>query len=67
VGFAAYPELRGLLAPGQAVVLEDLLPRAQEVARLAVAEAQGGRVLPPEQALPVYLREDVTHKRPSGH
>ena len=67
VGFAAYPELRGLLAPGPAVVLEDLLPRAQDVARLAVAEVEDGRALPPEQGLPVYLRDDVTHKRPSGH
>jgi tRNA threonylcarbamoyladenosine biosynthesis protein TsaB len=64
-GFALYPELRGLLPA--AVLLDTLLPRAQEVARLALAEAREGRLLAPEQALPVYLRDDVTHRRPSGH
>jgi len=67
VGFAAYPELRRTLAAGPAAFLDDLLPRAHEIAWLAVAEVQGGRALPPEQGLPVYLRDDVTHKRPSGH
>ena len=63
-GFAAYPELRGLLGATAATVLEDLLPRAHEVAHLAAAEVLAGRVLPPDQALPVYLRDDVTRPRP---
>lgn len=58
-GFAAYPALRAL----PAVVLrgdrERLLPRAAEVARLAVAELAAGRRLDPEAAMPVYLRDDV--------
>jgi tRNA threonylcarbamoyladenosine biosynthesis protein TsaB len=65
-GFTAYPDLRKAL---EAVdpVLEQLLPRAQEVARLAVPEVRAGRVLSAEQALPVYLRDDVTHKRSVSH
>ena len=65
-GFAAYPELHNVLGSG-ASILDDLLPRAQEVVRLAAAEAREGRVLPPEDALPVYLRDNVTHGRPPGH
>ncbi|HEX5305744.1 MAG TPA: tRNA (adenosine(37)-N6)-threonylcarbamoyltransferase complex dimerization subunit type 1 TsaB [Dyella sp.] len=34
-------------------------PQAAHVARLAVREAAAGRLLPPEQALPVYLRDKV--------
>jgi tRNA threonylcarbamoyladenosine biosynthesis protein TsaB len=64
-GFAAYPELHRIISVG--AVLEELLPRAQEVGRLAVTEVQSGRVLPPEQAVPVYLRDEVTQKRPPGH
>jgi tRNA threonylcarbamoyladenosine biosynthesis protein TsaB len=61
-GFAAYPELRGGLALD--VVLGELLPRAAEIARLAVPEVAAGRFLEAEQALPVYLRDDVTHPAP---
>jgi tRNA threonylcarbamoyladenosine biosynthesis protein TsaB len=65
-GFAVYPELRDLVAPGTPI-LDSLLPRAEEVARLAAAELRENRVLPPEEALPVYLRDNVTHGRPPGH
>jgi tRNA threonylcarbamoyladenosine biosynthesis protein TsaB len=44
-------------------VFAEFLPRASEIARLAAAEVTAGRILPPEQALPVYLRDDVTHRR----
>ena len=56
-GFAAFPELRKEHTLD--VVLEELLPRAAEIARLAAPEVAAGRFLPPEQALPVYLRDDV--------
>ena len=56
-GFAAYPGLAAALAMD--VVLEGLLPRAAEIAHLALPEVAAGRFLPPEQALPVYLRDDV--------
>jgi tRNA threonylcarbamoyladenosine biosynthesis protein TsaB len=36
-----------------------LLPRAREIARLAVPEWLAGRALGPDAAQPVYLRNDV--------
>jgi tRNA threonylcarbamoyladenosine biosynthesis protein TsaB len=57
-GLTAYPSLRKELP--LAVVLEGLMPRAGEIARLALPEVTAGRFLPAEQALPVYLRDDVT-------
>ncbi|HET9106284.1 MAG TPA: tRNA (adenosine(37)-N6)-threonylcarbamoyltransferase complex dimerization subunit type 1 TsaB [Steroidobacteraceae bacterium] len=59
-GFAAYADLRALL-PAVAVRgdWDRLLPRAAEVARLAAAELAAGRLLDPEAAMPVYLRDDV--------
>ena len=59
LGFAAYPELAQRLGPQLQGLLPDLLPRAREVVRLAAAEHAAGRLLAPEQALPVYLRDNV--------
>ena len=57
-GFIVYPQLRTLLPPpGRS--RGELLPRAAEVARLAVREVLANRILSPEQAVPVYLRNDV--------
>jgi len=64
-GFSAYPELLRLLGSGPCAA--ELLPRAQEIARLAVSEVHAGRVLPPEQALPLYLRNNVTHAPRTRH
>ena len=64
-GFAAYPELRSTLGGHLDKVHEGLLPRANEIAVVAAAEVAQGRTFPPEEALPVYLRDDVTHG--SGH
>jgi tRNA threonylcarbamoyladenosine biosynthesis protein TsaB len=61
-GFTLYPRLREEL--GLEVVLGGLLPRAAEVALLAAKEVAAGRILPAEQALPVYLRDDVTRTPP---
>ena len=61
-GFTAYPRLRDEL--GLDRVLEGLFPRAIEVARLAVREVAAGRILSAEQALPVYLRDDVARGPP---
>ena len=41
------------------MVYDDLLPRAAEIAKLASPEIAAGRSVPPEQAIPVYLRDDV--------
>jgi tRNA threonylcarbamoyladenosine biosynthesis protein TsaB len=63
-GFAAYGELGTNLAPVLGTVDSSILPGAGEIAELAVAEVRAGQVLPPEQAIPVYLRDDVA--RPKG-
>ncbi len=63
-GFAAHPRLlalEGLTVPAS---WEGLLPRAAEIARLGAREALAGRLLPPEAAAPVYLRDEVA--RPSS-
>ena len=66
-GFSAYPELAAALSGRLTAVSDPLLPRATEIARLAVAEVVNGRVLPPEQALPVYLRDDVARPSEASH
>jgi tRNA threonylcarbamoyladenosine biosynthesis protein TsaB len=58
-GFRAYPVLNGVLGPRVAVARDDLLPRAVEIARLAALDVTAGRLLKPEEAIPVYLRDDV--------
>jgi tRNA threonylcarbamoyladenosine biosynthesis protein TsaB len=65
-GFAAYPQLTGLI-PGGPASIGALYPRAAEVARLAVPEVAAGRVLSPEMALPVYLRDNVVQAPTAGH
>jgi tRNA threonylcarbamoyladenosine biosynthesis protein TsaB len=57
-GFRAYPELGQRLRQLKEVH-DDLVPRAQEILRLAGKELQEGRTIPPEKAVPVYLRDDV--------
>lgn len=63
-GFAAYPQLRGLAGIAVQGNWDRLLPRAAEVARLAVPELSAGRLLAPEAAVPVYLRDDVARPPP---
>jgi tRNA threonylcarbamoyladenosine biosynthesis protein TsaB len=58
-GFATYRELRGNLTDRLTHIVDDLLPGAAEIAALAIPEIRAGRMLPPEQAIPVYLRDDV--------
>jgi tRNA threonylcarbamoyladenosine biosynthesis protein TsaB len=41
-------------------VAEDLICEARDIAVLAAAEVAAGRTVPPEQALPLYLRDRVT-------
>jgi tRNA threonylcarbamoyladenosine biosynthesis protein TsaB len=66
-GFAAYPELAEALAGRLSAVHQGLLPRAEEIARLALVDARAGQLLEPEQALPVYLRDDVAEPPPGVH
>jgi tRNA threonylcarbamoyladenosine biosynthesis protein TsaB len=63
-GFAAYPVLRSLTGVSVRAPWDELLPRAAEVARLAVPELAAGRLLGPEAAVPVYLRDDVARPPP---
>ncbi len=58
-GFEVYPALRERWAGAVRQWLPGLRPRAQEIARLAAADGLACAVAP-EQALPVYLRDQVT-------
>jgi tRNA threonylcarbamoyladenosine biosynthesis protein TsaB len=62
-GFAAYPDLRANLEGHLANIDANLLPGAAEIAVLAIPEIRAGRVLPPEEAVPVYIRDDVARPK----
>jgi len=59
-GFRVYPELQGSLKMSFASVQEELLPRALEIARLAWPAALAGLTVGAQEALPVYVRDNVT-------
>ena len=59
-GWATYADvLRGHLTGALKQVDGHCYPQARHVAALAVREYRAGRAVPPEQALPVYLRDKV--------
>jgi len=58
-GFRAYPQLRQAFESLVQGFDDTLLPRAAEIARLAVRDVRAGRLCAPEDAIPVYLRDDV--------
>ncbi len=62
-GFSGYPELEARLAPRLRGVDSSILPHAGEMARIAAVDLAEGRGLEAGRALPVYLRDDVVHKR----
>jgi tRNA threonylcarbamoyladenosine biosynthesis protein TsaB len=62
-GFALWPALQQRLGLRPESVQAEILPRAREIARLAAAAWLAGEAVAPEQAQPVYLRNDVV--RPS--
>jgi tRNA threonylcarbamoyladenosine biosynthesis protein TsaB len=62
-GFRAYPGLAERFAGRLVAVHAQLLPRAREIVRIAEIERRAGRTVSPEQALPVYLRDDVARPR----
>ena len=64
-GFAAYTELRGNFVQCLTNIDDNVLPGAREIALLAVAEVRAGRTVPPDQAVPVYLRDDVAKPKVS--
>ena len=61
--FVRYPGLRERLAGLGWRIHDGLYPRADAVARLGAIELAAGRGVPGEEALPVYVRDDVA--RPS--
>ena len=63
-GFAAWPELGSQLGLAPERVAARSLPDAREVALLAVDAWERGEAVGPEDAQPVYLRDDVA--RPPG-
>ena len=58
-GFVVWPAIAQRLGRQLAQVHAELLPRAHEIARLAAPQWLAGQAVAPEQALPVYLRNDV--------
>jgi tRNA threonylcarbamoyladenosine biosynthesis protein TsaB len=63
-GFAAYPQLAAQTGTTVPSGWQRLLPRAADIARLAEPEVRLGRLLAPEQAVPIYVRDTVA--RPSS-
>jgi tRNA threonylcarbamoyladenosine biosynthesis protein TsaB len=57
-GLVAYPVLQQHFA---GVAFESALPHAEDVVLLAERDYLAGKALPAEQALPVYLRDNVVH------
>lgn len=55
--------LRARLGDRVAHWLPQQFPRARHIAELAAPEVRAGRTVAPEQALPVYLRDDVAAKK----
>jgi len=58
-GLRASPELAARCLAAGAELHADLLPRAAEVLQLARPAVAAGQILPPERALPVYVRDRV--------
>ena len=50
---------RAALADQLTNIEPTLLPRASDIARLAIAEVHAGRMQAPETAVPTYIRNDV--------
>lgn len=62
-GWASYgDELKARLGSAVNDSCDDCLPHAQDVARLAAAAFAWGEAVSAEQALPVYLRDQVVHR-----
>jgi tRNA threonylcarbamoyladenosine biosynthesis protein TsaB len=62
-GFSAHPGLAIRLGSRLRGVDATVLPHASDIARIAAVEALAGRAAAPARALPVYIRDDVVHRR----
>ena len=63
-GLAAWPDLAARCLAAGATVQASLLPRASEVLALARPVVAAGQMLPPEAALPIYVRDRVAVPSP---
>jgi len=62
-GFMAYPALARQLGGKLAGMAQELLPRAADIARIGAADFGAGRGVDAARAIPVYLRNEVVHRR----
>lgn len=62
-GFSAYPGIASRLGALLAGLDAAFLPHAADIARLAADDFTAGRAVAAAVALPVYLRDDVVHRR----
>lgn len=62
-GFGAYPALADRLQSRLAGVDASLLPRASDIARIAARDLEAGKGVAATRAVPVYLRNEVVHRR----
>jgi tRNA threonylcarbamoyladenosine biosynthesis protein TsaB len=62
-GFGAYPGLATRLKSRLTGTDGGLLPRAADIARIAAIDFRAGKAVAATRALPVYLRNEVVHKR----
>ena len=62
-GLGAYPLLASRLQVRLTGMDAALLPRASDIARIAALDFKAGRGVAATRALPVYLRNEVVHRR----
>ncbi len=62
-GWSAYPVLQEHFESQLVGLDATLLPHAADIARLAAPRVERGDTVPAEQALPVYLRDEVAWKK----
>lgn len=62
-GLSAYPVIVERLATQMSGFDDAVLPRASDIARIAAVDLSAGKGLDAARGLPVYLRNDVVHRR----
>jgi tRNA threonylcarbamoyladenosine biosynthesis protein TsaB len=62
-GFSGYPALARMLGDRLAGFDATLLPHAREIALIGARAFAAGGTVGPEEAQPVYLRDEVAHRR----
>lgn len=61
-GWGAYPEVLGTLAQRLGQTPQEILPHAEDIARLAATAVISGHAVPAAQAQPSYVRNEVAKK-----